>query len=142
MTLLKRTYEEELGPRGIDAWKLSIRKDPQPRQQYSMTLISAITQKESLANQFVEGGVSAEVFEKFIYHLLKEVRERPEMKDRTVVVVLDNARIHHSDALWVTAKRFGVFLLFSAEYSPWLQAIERNFWLIKCKLTHEELRSR
>jgi hypothetical protein len=50
--------------------KLSIKKQPFIRQDYQLTLISAITQDKIIANQVIQGGVDAVVFENFIYQML------------------------------------------------------------------------
>jgi hypothetical protein len=39
-----------------------------------MTLISAISEDRIIANQLVEGGVDAMVYENFVYHLLKSLQ--------------------------------------------------------------------
>ena len=62
---------------------------------YSLSLLSAISKESLLANQLIEGGVDATIFENFLYRLLVHVRERPEFAGRQVVLLMDNASIHH-----------------------------------------------
>ena len=109
------------------AWKLASRRAAEPFQQYSMSLLSAITEDEMLASQFVEGGVDSSVYENFVYETLKAVRTREGMRHRTVVLIMDNAAIHHQEMVLATAARFRVFVLFLAPYSPWLQPVEHVF---------------
>ena len=49
---------------------------------YSLSLLSAISKESLLANQLIEGGVDATIFENFLYRLLVHVRERPEFAGR------------------------------------------------------------
>jgi transposase len=107
-----------------------------------MSLLSAISEDEVLSNQFVEGGVDATVFENFLYETLKSIRTRQDLKERTVVLVLDNARIHHKEAILQTAANFKAFVLFSAEYSPWLQPVEHFFGLLKKRMGKEATSTR
>ena len=51
-----------------------------------------------------------------------------------MVLFLDNARVHKSQVLYDTARHFAADVLFSAEYSPWLQPIEQLFNVLKRKL--------
>ena len=70
------------------------------------------------------------MYENFIYETLKAVRTRDELSHRTVVLIMDNAAIHHQEAVLATAARFKAFVIFLAPYSPWLQPVEHLFqWL-------------
>lgn len=60
-----------------------------------MTLISAISEDRVIANQLVEGGVDTMVYENFVYHLLKSLEGSPMVNGRPVVLLMDNANIHH-----------------------------------------------
>lgn len=56
---------------------------------------------------------------------------------RDVVLLMDNAVIHkHSSVLEVT-RHFKVNVLFNAEYSPWLNPIERLFDHVKRNLRYK-----
>ena len=55
------------------------------------------------------------VFDNFIYRLLVYVRESPEFIGRRVVLLMDNASIHHHRRVIDTVLRFKVILLFSAQ---------------------------
>jgi transposase len=55
-------------------------------------------------------------------------------KPRPVVLLMDNARIHHQEPVVATALRMGAFLLYSAEYSPWLNPVEWYFRHVKQQL--------
>jgi len=80
---------------------------------YSFSLISAISQDEVIANQVIEGGVDSTVFENFIHMTLKHVRESPKYQGRRVVVLLDNAAIHHHQHVIDSALAMKVILLFN-----------------------------
>ena len=99
-----------------------------------MTLISAVSQDRVLANQFVEGGVDGSVYENFVYHLLKSIRRDPELRNKKVFLLMDNARIHHQELVVRTAIREHAYLLYSAEYSPWLNPVEWYFRQVKQQL--------
>ena len=130
--VLREAYLQELGEEGLLAWELQRkpREGPAP-QTFSMTLISAVCEDRVLANQFVEGGVDAMVYENFVFHLLKSVKQDPELRGRRVVLLMDNARIHHQEPVVATALGQQAFLLYSAEYSPWLNPVEWYFRHVK-----------
>ena len=132
---LRRAYNEELGEKGMRAWELQRkpREGPAP-QNFAMTLISAISEDRVLANQFVEGGVDGSVYENFVYHLLQGIRRDPELRHRRVVLLMDNARIHHQELVVATALREHAYVLYSAEYSPWLNPVEWFFRHVKQQL--------
>jgi transposase len=46
---------------------------------------------------------------------------------------MDNAKIHHHQMVLNTARRMKVNILFSSEYSPWLNPIESLFAHLKRK---------
>ena len=107
-----------------------------------MTLISAVCEDRVLANQFVEGGVDAMVYENFVFHLLKSVKQDPELRGRRVVLLMDNARIHHQEPVVATALGQQAFLLYSAEYSPWLNPVEWYFRHVKQQLAQTPYNTR
>ena len=51
----------------------------------------------------IEGGVDANVYENFLYHVLKSIRNYEETKLRDVVLFMDNATIHHHSMVLRTA---------------------------------------
>jgi hypothetical protein len=121
-----------LGRYGLAAEALTVRPSSEARpQNYSVSLIAAVTKDEIVGAQLVEGGVDASVFEHFIQELLKGLRDRGAFKGPGVVLLLDNARIHHHSLVLETAKAQGVHVLFNAEYSPWLNPVEALFGLVK-----------
>ena len=96
-----------------------------------MTLIAAIAQDHVLANQLVEGGVDASVFENFLHETLRHLRSQPEYNGRPIVLIMDNASIHHHAFIVQLANHYHAFIMYSAEYSPWLNPVEAYFWRIK-----------
>jgi hypothetical protein len=71
--------ELALGRFGTTAREASIRKVVEKRQQYSISLIAAITQDHVITSQFIEGGVDSTLFENFVYETLKGVRAHKEL---------------------------------------------------------------
>ena len=67
-----------------------------------------------LAAEIVEGPMDGVLFEHFVYQTVLGVRDRPELADRKIVILLDNVRLHKSPNVIATCKRLGVTLLFSA----------------------------
>jgi hypothetical protein len=71
-----------------------MRKSTVKKQNYSMSLISAIAQDRIIANQVLEGAVDRVIFENFIYQTLVSVRNDKELASKKVLLLLDNAQIH------------------------------------------------
>ena len=118
------------------ALKLSTqrRSDWEKQQQFSLSILSAISLNQVLANQVVEGGVNGVVFENFIYQLLRGLKDNPENQGKQIVLFLDNARIHKHPLVLETAARLGVHVLFNSQYSPWLNPVEQWYGYLKRKL--------
>jgi transposase len=72
----------------------------------------------------IEGAVDSTLFENFLYRVLNKLRLRADTKGKTIVVLMDNARIHMSQKIEATASKMGAVVLFNAQYSPWLNPIE------------------
>lgn len=53
-------------------------------------------------------------------------------------MLLDNAVIHKHASVLNTALKFKANVLFNAEYTPWLNPIERLFGLLKRELKKDE----
>ena len=123
-----------LGEHGLLAERMSRAKNPARRQLYSLSLLSAISQERLLANQLIEGGVDATIFENFLYRLLVHVRESPEFAGRQVVLLMDNASIHHHRRVVDTVLGMKVILLFNPQYSPFLNPVEKLFKYLKGRL--------
>jgi transposase len=71
----------------------------------------------------------------FFSFLLKVVRSYP--KNR-VVMVLDNVRYHHAKRLKPILERYAhrIELVFLPPYSPDLNPVERIWWFMRKKITH------
>ena len=108
-------------------------------QQYSLSLIAAVSQHKVVSYQVIEGGVDAVLFEHFIYRTLQGVKADPANQGKDVVLFMDNAVIHLTSSVLETIKRMGVHALFNAEYSPWLNPIEMLFGHIKQQLRQDVL---
>ena len=107
--------------------ELAIRKKTEKRQDYSLTMISAISYDRIIANQIIEGGVDAVLFENFIYQMLLNVVNNEDFANKDIILFMDNATIHRHSRVLETCKKFKVNVIFNAQYSPWLNPIEHLF---------------
>jgi len=57
--------------------QLAMRKSETKKQQYSVSLIAAISQEQVVASQIIEGGVDSTIFENFVYQTLRSIRTDP-----------------------------------------------------------------
>lgn len=124
----------QLGKYGQISMELQKKKYQNKKQQYSVSLVAAISQTKVVSSQMIEGGVDSTVFENFIYHTLRYIRTDPQLSNKTVILLMDNAVIHKQSLVLETARRMKVNVLFNAEYSPWLNPVEELFRLIKARL--------
>ena len=123
-----------MGENGLLSEKMSKAKNPERRQMYSFSLLSAISQEKLLANQLIEGGVDASVFDNFLYRLLKHVRETELDAQRKVILLMDNATIHRHPLVYDTVLGMKAILIFNPQYSPWMNPIEKLFKYLKGNL--------
>ena len=84
--------------------------------------------------QLIEGGVDSSVFENFLNQVLLGLRAQGAFDGPGVVLLLDNARIHHHSRVLSLAQAEGVHVLFNAQYSPWLNPIENLFGQVKRRI--------
>jgi transposase len=80
---------------------------------------------------FAEKGNSA-TFKK---HLKKVIKS---LQDEKLIIVLDNVRYHHAKKLkpFLEQNRERLELMFLPPYSPDLNPIERVWWFMRKKITH------
>ena len=142
LQIAQEAYRQALGPRGMLAQHISKQSKIRHQESYSVSLISAITQDEVLANQLVEGGVDASVFEHFIFRTLEYVRGQPRFAGRRVVILMDNATIHKHPVVIDCVLAMKAVLLFNPEYSPHLNPIERYFKRLKHQVRQKTISSR
>jgi transposase len=119
--------------------QLAMRKSETKKQQYSVSLIAAISQEQVVASQIIEGGVDSTIFENFVYQTLRSIRTDPRNSSRAVVLLMDNAVIHRHSSVLQTCRKMKVNVLFNAEYSPWLNPIEQLFGLVKKSLKNADV---
>lgn len=82
------------------------------------------------------------VFENFIQQMLLGVRQDPSLAHKNIILLLDNAKIHHHSMVLETARRMQVNVMFNAEYSPWLNPVESLFGHLKRCIKDEQLATR
>ena len=97
-------------------------------------MIAAISFGKVISSQVVEGSVDSVLFENFIYQTLLSLRKDRATAGKEIVLMLDNAVIHHHSAVLETARLFKVNVLFNAQYSPWLNPVEQLFGMMKRQL--------
>ena len=119
--------------------ELSKRKETVKVQQYSFSLLAAISQDQIISHQVIEGGVDSVMFEHYVYKTLLVLKDDPQNEGKQIVLFMDNAVIHKQSVVKETASKMGVHVLFNAEYSPWLNPIELLFNHIKKKLKDQVL---
>lgn len=99
---------------------LNRRQPPQKPNSYSFSFMAGMTQDKVISMQVIEGGTDGVIFENFVYRTLNKLRSDPKTADKDIVIVADNARIHHCQRVYDTVLKMKATLLFSAQYSPWL----------------------
>jgi hypothetical protein len=143
LQLARERRARRLGRYGLAAEALSMRPDPCQRPQpYSLSLLAAISQQAVVGAQVIEGGVDASVFENFLHQVLRGLRARGAFEGPGVVLLLDNARIHHHSRVVAQARAEGAHILFNAQYSPWLNPVETLFGHLKRRIKREQAATR
>jgi len=84
-----------------------------------------------VANWIVEGAMDSHLFDRFLDELLFHVRSDAATARRDVVILMDNATIHHHSRVYQTIKRYKANALYNAPYSPWLNPVELYFKELK-----------
>ena len=74
--------------------------------------------------------------------MLLGVRSDESLAGKNVILLLDNAKIHHHSLVLETARSMQVNVLFNAEYSPWLNPVESLFGHLKRCIKEEQLATR
>lgn len=88
-------------------------------------IIGAICDNKFISYSALEGTVNRDIYTKFIFEkVLPHVKEG-------IVVVMDNARIHKSDAIKKAIEEKGGELLYLPPYSPDFNPIEHCWALLK-----------
>lgn len=88
------------------------------------TVISAISNKKILLNKIIKGSANAVIFVNFIKELI-------ELIEPTNIILLDNARIHHSNLLKEYMKTKTNKFIYNVPYSPEYNPIEKVFSMVK-----------
>lgn len=100
----------------------------------TMSLIAAMSLERVVSIQLVEGGVGSKVFENYLYHTLRKIRGLQANNRKQIVIQIDNAAAHRNASIIELCKRMRCTLLFSAQYSPWLAAVEQLHNHIKSEI--------
>lgn len=119
----------------LAAWFPSDEKDPVVKHapvRHKVSIIGAVRANDGTLITVEEQKFNAQSIEAFLAELIKY-----QDGDKTMVVVLDNARFHHARVLlpWLE-EHSGCFRLdFLPPYSPELNSIERVWKLTRCLCT-------
>lgn len=95
-----------------------------------ISVVSAITRQELVAVQFVHAGHGSAQFCYFVSAVFEKVVRRRD-DERTVVLFLDNATIHHSRDLRELCARFGVAAFFNLPHTPENNPVELLWEFLK-----------
>lgn len=80
-------------------------------------------------------GVTGEDFDYFLNKLRQQLRKKP------CVLIYDNAKIHHAEVLdgtIATLRDEGIEVLHLPPYSPWINAIEYAFNVLRTKISNRQ----
>ena len=139
---LKELRERVIGNHGLFAEMISKSHFPPRVTPYSVTLISAVAYDGVVANQLVEGGVDATVFEHSLWRTMEHVRVNNENGDKRVVLLMDNAAIHRHALAIDCALKMKAVLMFNPPYSPHLNPVELLFKRLKTRIRESRPRTR
>ena len=143
LQLARERKARRLGRYGLAAEALSMIHDPKQRPQpYSLSLLAAISQQAVVGAQVIEGGVDASVFENFLKQVILGLKTQGAFEGPGVVLLLDNARIHHHSRVVALARAEGAHVLFNAQYSPWLNPVETLFGHLKRRIRSSQAATR
>ena len=87
----------------------------------NITLMQAINKESVIYYEILVGLINALTCERFLKNLIKDV------DISSTVIVMDNARIHHSLIVKEFCDEVGLNILFLPPYSPFLNPIELTF---------------
>ena len=102
----------------------------------NISLLCAITLNGCIAYEYKEGSFNSDSFSNFILNQLVQYFR----VNRQAVLVMDNARIHHSRMVINILQQNNIPFKFLPPYSPQLNPIEEFFAMIKSKFTRQEFR--
>ena len=111
---LRDAFHQGIGDLGQQTFNLLRRKGTDRPQNYSISLLAAVSPEGIVSNQLIEGPVDASLFAKFIHESLKSLREDPRYQRRPIVLLMDNARIHTPQEVLDAALAMKAIVLFNA----------------------------
>lgn len=116
----------------IKTKKLFLQKNQKKSENYS--LICAITNTTVLGGLVVKGAVNGDIF----FSFLMETIIRYALNNEKYIFIMDNAKIHHTIKL---IQKFDccISILYVPAYTPYYNAIECYFGLLKHKLRGSDL---
>lgn len=97
-------YEKLIGTYGSFSQQMSTRRQKIKMENFSISLLSAVTLDRVVATQMIEGGVDATLFENFLYHTIASMRKNKTYSKKDIVILMDNAVIHKHPMILETAR--------------------------------------
>ncbi len=134
LSKLLELHERAQGPYGMLAKQLMQVRYPARQQAYSFTLLSAVSKDGVVANPIVEGGMDSGVYEHFLRRLREHVARDEKHRGKRVVLLMDNAAIHHHALVIETALHHNAVVLYNTPYSPQLNPVENYFKHLKAHI--------
>jgi transposase len=124
--------KEEAPLCGAERMAMLTRKpDGGPRLSYTFSITAAMTLERVVSMQIIEGTYDRVMFENFLYRTVNKLRVDPLTKTREIAILVDNAQIHKHPWITTIAEKMKVTIIYSAQYSPWLQPAESLFDVLK-----------
>ena len=139
---LDSTLPQSLGSHGFKMFQQSRQKLALKRQQFSFSLIAALSQTKVVSLQVIEGGVDSVLFENFLYETVVAIRKDQALSQKKIILFMDNAVIHKHQHVQESIRKLKVNVLFNAQYSPWLNPIEQLFRTLKQKMNMVQSRTK
>lgn len=106
-----------------------------------LTIFGAMDRHKILAAQFVSSGKGAQVFQNFVFHLIR-LHSIGRTAKRQLVIFLDNCPTHRGTDLKALSQRTGVVFLFNLPHRCSLNPIEFAWEFVKRPLRHRTDRAR
>ena len=99
----------------------------------SCSIITAITSNEEFLSLILDDTGDSDKFWKFLHILKYAISHSMNLSDTDLIIVFDNAKIHHSNITLNVVKLIGINIMFLPAYSPTLAPVEFSLGCLKMK---------
>ena len=103
----------------------------------NITLTVAISQSGILGIKFRDGALDSIGYHHYLIDLINSLKTQEKFKDKKLVVIMDNARIHNTTLIKNTLLNSNFIALFNPPYSPNTNPVEYLFKDLKHKLSEK-----